>query len=160
DAIKIFYSQFLTITLLVFINYCYDFFSGDRLFLSTKIFLSGINSFIFLVVYRLIIKSFFELVKRSTIEKERVRVLIYGIDRRAIDATNTIKEVYRPSYFGKGYIKKVSDISLSRILNTPVFGINRRPSVIARKLKPDAVLLSDLTLTTEEKHEIVNYCIE
>lgn len=160
DAINIFYSQFLTITLLVFINYCYDFFSGDRLFLSTKIFLSGINSFIFLVVYRLIIKSFFELVKRSTIEKERVKVLIYGIDERAIAAANAIKEDSSSPYFVKGFINKDSKTSISRILNTPVFGINRRPSVIARKLKADAVLLSDLTLTTEEKHEIVNDCIE
>src|SRR5690606_39864821 len=93
---------FLTITFFVFIIYCYVFFSVVRLFLSTKIFLSGIISFIFLVFYRLIIKSFFELVKRSTIEKERVKVLIYGIDERAIAAANAIKERSEERRVGKG----------------------------------------------------------
>lgn len=160
DTVKIFYSQTFTFVVLFVFNYIYGFIEGEKLFLSTKLFLSSVNSLIWLIVYRLVIKSVFEVVKKSTFSQDKIHALIYGVDEKAIATAAAIQGDLTSKYLVKGFIDKSSRKSLKRILNLPVYGTSKKPCVIARKMRASAIILADGALTNEEKHEIVNTCLE
>lgn len=160
DTFKIFYSQVFSFLILFVFNYTWHSFTGEKLFLSTQLFLAGVNSFIFLVIYRLVIKTAFEMLKRNALGDTRIPVLIFGIGERAIATASAIKEDSTSKYRLQGFIDRSSKKSIKQILGLPVYGLNKKTSVIARKLKVHSIILADSSLSNEEKHEIVNECLD
>lgn len=160
DTAKIFYSQALSFSVLLTINYFCEYIQQDKMFLSTQLFLSALNSLICLIVYRLMIKFVYEIARKNSIEQNKIQILILGVDEKAIATAAAIQGDISSKYSVKGFIDKDSKKSLKRILGLPVYGSNKKPSVIARKLKVSAIILADSSLTKEEKIDVVNSCLE
>lgn len=160
DTVKIFYSQALSFSVLVAINYFCEFIEEGKIFLSTQLFLSALNSLICLIVYRLIVKFLYEIARKNSIEQNKIQILILGVDEKAIATAAAIQGDISSKYSVKGFIDKDSKKSLKRILDLPVYGSNKKPCVIARKLKVSAIILADSTMTKEEKIDVVNSCLE
>ena len=160
DTVKIFYSQALSFSVLIAINYFCEFIDEGKLFLSTQLFLSALNSLICLIVYRLVVKFVYEIARKNSIEQNKIQLLILGVDEKAIATASAIQGDISSKYSVKGFIDKDSKKSLKRILDLPVYGSNKKPCVIARKLKVSAIILADSTMTKEEKIDVVNSCLE
>lgn len=160
DTAKIFYSQALSFSVLLTINYFCEYIQQDKMFLSTQLFLSALNSLICLIVYRLIIKFLYEIARKNSIEQNTIQILILGVDEKAIATAAAIQGDLSSKYSVKGFIDRDSKKSLNRILDLPVYGSNKKPFVIARKLKVSAIMLADSSMTKEEKIDLVNSCLE
>jgi FlaA1/EpsC-like NDP-sugar epimerase len=91
DAVKIFIALFITLLILIIINYMNLFINGEKLFMNASLFINFIFSFSGLFFYRIIVKQTFEAYFIESTSNNLARVLIYGSDANAISVANALK---------------------------------------------------------------------
>lgn len=160
DAVKIFFAQFCSLSILVMVNMIYRMNHEDTIFLNTGLFINGTLSFTLLFFYRIVVKQTFEKYLNISRQNEQVKALIYGTGNEAIAVANAL-QVENPSRFKLvGFIDKKSKNTSKRILDLPILKLKKRISVMMRSVGSEALIIADKDLSKNERSQIVDDCLE
>ncbi|RXR30183.1 polysaccharide biosynthesis protein [Flavobacterium piscinae] len=160
DALKLFFAQSATLMVMVLLNFVYLLTDGDKLFLTTGLFINAVLSFSFLFFYRVIVKQSFEKFFSGKEKKDLTRAIIYGSDANAIAVANALKSEVPGRFKLLGFIDKNNQNTTKRILDLPILNLNRKVPVLMRFIKADALIIADKSLSKEERSTIVDDCLE
>jgi FlaA1/EpsC-like NDP-sugar epimerase len=160
DAFKLLLSTFSAYVILVSINYLHFFTIGSKIFLLPSLAIHFVISFVMLLVFRIAIKFLFESYLQISLEKKLTKVVIYGVGSNAVALSNALNLEVPKRYKLVGFIdKKKSNLS-KEVLGVPVINKKNKVSAILRKLGAEALIISNVTLTKNQKHKIVEDCLE
>ncbi|MCG2611274.1 polysaccharide biosynthesis protein [Flavobacterium sp. SM15] len=159
DAVKLFMAQSCTFLSLLFLNTFFDVFKHGKLFLNTRLFISIVLSFCFLLLYRIIVKQVFEHYLNESKANYTTKALIYGADANSVSVANALRFETPLRFKIIGFIDKENKNSSKRLLDLPILSTNRRVPVLLRSRKADALIIADNTLSKDEKLEIVSDCL-
>ena len=161
DGVKLLASTTASYFVLLIINYSYFFVFGDKIFLSTGLFISYIISFILLFLFRIVVKLFFQRFMNFEDKKKWTNAIIYGSDANAISVANALRTEKPRRFKLLGFIDKFSNNKTGkRILNLPILNQNKSIHVILRAMKADSLIIAEKSLTKEEIVAIVEECLE
>ena len=159
DAIKLFFVEFFSFSTLLIINYIYYCYSDSKLFLNTRLLICCLISYGMLVLFRLIVKSSFDLFTDYTDQNHFIKAAIYGSGDRAVGIANAINAETPKKFKIKGFISENSTSAHNRILNLPIINKTRKTSTMVRVLGANALILADEKLTNSQKIEIIEDCL-
>ncbi|RZJ29703.1 MAG: polysaccharide biosynthesis protein, partial [Flavobacterium sp.] len=161
DCVKLLVSTSTSFLALVAINFGWYFIFGQKLYLTTGLFISYVISFLLLFLFRILVKHFFEKYASGTDAKKLTPAVIYGADANAISVANALRTEAPGRFLLRGFIDKFhQDKTSKRILNLPIAGQNKKIHVIMRAMKAEALIIAEKGLTKEETISIVEECLE
>jgi FlaA1/EpsC-like NDP-sugar epimerase len=97
------------------------------------------------------------------VEKNKTKLintLIYGADANAISVVNALNSEKPLKFKVLGFIDKDNQNTSKRILDVPILNSKRKISVIMRSVSAEAIIISDKSLTNQQKLDIVEECLE
>jgi len=159
DAIQVLICESAVLLTLYLANTIYYISFDHKLFLNTSLFISIILSYCFLLFFRIIVKIVFEQFSTLAEDIKKKNVLIFGSGELAISVAISITTEKANRFKIKGFIDPKSNSAYNRIINLPVYNINRRPSVIARINNVKAIILADNTIENEDRVALIEDCI-
>lgn len=160
DAFKLLLSTFSAYVILVLINYLHFFTLGNKIFLLPSLAIHFVISFVMLLVFRIAIKFLFESYLQISLEKKLIKVVIYGVGSNAVALSNALNLEVPKRYKLVGFIdKKKSNLS-KEVLGVPVINKKNKVSAILRKLGAEALIISNVTLSKNQKLKIVEDCLD
>ena len=161
DGVKLLVSTSTSYVALLVINFTMYYAFGHEVFVTTSLFMSYVNSFLLLFLFRILVKYVFERYTNSEDQRKLTNAVIYGTDANAISVANALR-TEKPSRFKLlGFIDKFNNNRMGkRILNLPILNQNKNIHVILRSMKADALIIAEKSLTKEETISIVEECLE
>lgn len=161
DAVRLLVSTTTSFVALVSLNFIWVLFTGQRLFLSTGLFISYVISFLMLFLFRILVKRIFEEFVNVTDRKKLINTVIFGADANAISVANALRSEVPNRFKIKGFIDQFNTSRTGRrLLNLPIVNRNKKIHVILRALKADALIITEKALTKEQTIAIVEECLE
>lgn len=160
DGVKLLVSTSTAYVALLVINYGGSWLLEHEIFVTTSLFISYVNSFLMLFLFRIMVKYMFERYL-NTEDHKLTNAVIYGVDANAISVANALRTA-KPSRFKLlGFIDKFSYNKAGKsILNLPILNQNKSIHVILRAMKADALIIAEKSLSKEETIAIVEECLE
>lgn len=161
DGGKLLVSTTASYLVLIFLNYSYLLTFKERLFIATALFITYVNSFLLLFLFRILVKNVFETFLNVSDSKQLMKAVIYGADANAISVANALK-TEKPARFNVlAFINKFQkDKTNKSILNLPIINQRKGIHVILKAAKAEALIIAEKSLTKEEIREIVEECLE
>ncbi|RYZ82322.1 MAG: polysaccharide biosynthesis protein, partial [Proteobacteria bacterium] len=161
DGVKLLVSATSSFIALLTINYSWEFYAGERLYLSTALFISYVISFLLLFLFRIMVKYMFEKYMNIEDRKKMLGAVIYGADANAISVANALTTEVPGRFRLLGFIDKFNQNKTSKsILNLPIINQKRALHVILRAMKADALIIAEKGMTKEETIALVEECLE
>ncbi|HLA56740.1 MAG TPA: nucleoside-diphosphate sugar epimerase/dehydratase [Flavobacterium sp.] len=161
DGVKLLVSTSTSFLCLMLINYSWNFIFGQKLYVTTGLFISYVISFLLLFLFRIMVKHFFEKFINVNDHKELMHTVIYGADANAISIANALRTEVPSRFNLRGFIDKFHHSKTSkRILNLPIVNQNKKIHVIMRAMKAEALIIAEKSLTKEETIALVEECLE
>lgn len=162
DAIRLLVSTTTSFITLLIINFSWRMITGKGYYLSTMLFISYVLSFLSLVLFRIMVKRFFEKYLNAADDNRKlINTVIYGADANAISVANALRSEVPRRFMLKGFIDQFNQNKTSkRLLNLPIVNRNKKIHVILRALKADALIITEKALTKEETIAIVEECLD
>lgn len=160
DGLKLLFSTFASFVALAAISYISYLVTGEKLFLVPGLFMYFIISFVFLFLFRVVVKQVFHAYFSETRKTDKTKVLIFGADSNAISVANAIRMEQPARFKILGFVDKNGHNTSKRILDLPILCKNKRISVLLRARGAQAVILADKYLTKAEKIALVDDCLE
>lgn len=161
DGVKLLFSTSSSFIALMVINYAWGYVYGQKLYLTTGLFISYVISFLLLFLFRIMVKYIFEKYMNSEDSKKLISTVIYGADANAISVANALRTEVPSRFRLLGFIDKFNQNKTSkRILNLPILNQNKSIHVILRAMKADALIIAEKSMTKEETIAIVEECLE
>ncbi len=160
DGIKLLYSSMFSFIVLVLINYSSYFIIGKKIFVIPALFINAIIIFSLLFLFRIFVKFIFE---NFMVEKNKsilINTLIFGSDANAISVVNALNSEKPMRFKVIGFIDKENQNTSKRILDVPILNFKRKISIIMRSVSAEALIISDKSLTKQQKLDIVEECLE
>lgn len=160
DALKIMLACFSTFVTLLFINYSVYYLIGEKVYLVAGLIFYFLVSFSLLFLFRLFVKQVYEYFKRTQRSEKLQKAVVFGADENAISIAGAL-DIEHPKRFDIiAFITNDSRRRNIRILGKPVIYNGLKVSEEAAALGASALILSENTLTAEEKFSIVEDCLE
>ncbi|GAB2770267.1 polysaccharide biosynthesis protein [Salinimicrobium soli] len=160
DALKIMLACFSTFCTLLAINYGTYALIGEKIYLVAGLIFYFLVSFALLFLFRLTVKQVYEYFKNTQKNQNLQKAVIFGADENAISIAGAL-EIEHPKRFEiKGFITNDNSRRNIRILGHPVIYNGLKISQEAIALGATALILSENTLTAEEKFAVVEDCLE
>lgn len=160
DALKLFFAQFFSFTILLAINYYFFIFHDRKLFLNTGLVINGFLSFSFLFLYRVIVKQTYERYFNSSNNSNLTRALIFGTNDNAIALANALKTETPKRFKLVGFIEKSNLNTTKRILDAPILHMKNNAASLLKETKASALIIVDKNLSKKERSQIVEECLE
>lgn len=160
DALKLLLACFSTLITLLFINYVTFAVIGEKIYLVVSLIFYFLFSFSMLFLLRLSVKQIYEYFKTAQKNEKLQKVVIFGADENAISVAGAL-EIEHPKRFNiKGFITNDNSRRKIRILDKPVIYNGLKMSDEVKALGATGIILSEHTLTAEEKFSVVEDCLE
>ncbi len=161
DAVRLLVSTSTSFVTLLIINYAWRLAFGQKLYLSTGLFISYVISFLLLFLFRIMVKRIFEKYVNVGDQRKLINTVIYGADANAISVANALRTEVPSRFKLRGFIDQYNQNKSSKtILNLPIVNRRRKIHVILRALKADALIIAEKGLSKEETIAIVDECLE
>lgn len=158
DALKLFFSQFFSIAILISINYSALIYWNNKFFLTTGLVINGVVSFCFLFFYRIVVKHTFERYFNNKNTDNLTRALIFGSDVNAIALANSLQSESPKRFKVIGFMDKSAQNTTKRIHNLPIFTGN--VITVLRTMDADALIFADKSISKDERSQIIEDCLE
>ena len=159
DGLKLFSSQSLVMVLLIMAKLVFEYGLSIKFLPFKFLLLFSIVSFLFLFTYRIFVKIIFD--QLSNVESaDFMRAVILGTDANAMAVANALSLETPQRFKLVAFIDFYGKHSTKRLLNLPIVDFQRRMSVLMRRLRVDAVILTDNALSRDEKKELIDDCLE
>ena len=161
DGVKLLVSTTTAYFVMLIVNYSYGIISGQRIYLTTGLFISYMISFLLLFLFRILVKYSFERYVNFEDQKKLINAVIYGADANAISVANALKTETPSRFRLLGFVDKFSHNKVSKsILNLPIINQNKKIHVILRAMKAEALIIAEKSLSKEETVALVEECLE
>ena len=160
DGIKLFFSQFLTLCVILFIDYFLLYVGKYKIMIYTASLFNAFLSLGLLLLFRIIVKEFFANFISEINNKNKTNLIIYGIDTNAISIANALLSENPRRYNIVGFLDNSNTNSDKRILNLPIIHLKKSIPVTMRLVGAEAIIIIDNLLTVEERNKIIESCIE
>ncbi|EIA10228.1 polysaccharide biosynthesis protein CapD [Flavobacterium frigoris PS1] len=160
DGVKLFFSTSCAFLILVFVNYFSFFVIGKKIYLLPGLFVNYVISFVLLFLFRIFVKSFFEVFKLKEEETGTLRTMIYGSDANAIFVANALQSEIPSRFKLVAFINKAEVNSTKTILGLPILSLKKKIPVLLRSKNAKALILADKSLSVSEKMAIVDLCLD
>ena len=161
DGVKLLVATSTSYMALMVFNYSFQIITGNKLLLSTGLFITYVISFLLLFLFRILVKNVFEKYLQVEDKKQLIRAVIYGADANAISVANALK-TEKPSRFNVvAFVDKFKQDKTSKsILDLPIINQNRSIHVILRSVNAESLIIAEKSLSKEETIAIVEECLE
>ena len=160
DALKIMLACFSTFVSLLLVNYATFFIIGEKIYLVAGLIFYFLVSFSLLFLFRLTVKQVYEYFKRTQRHENLQKAIVFGANENAISIAGAL-EIEHPKRFDiRGFITNDTTRRNIRILGKPVIYNGLKVSEEAIALGATVLILSENTLSAEEKFAIVEDCLE
>lgn len=159
DALKLLFACMSTLFILLVINVVWNYAVGIKVFLNTGLILFTFTSFVGLFLFRLVIKQLYESFKIAQMDEEIIKAVIVGMDDSAISIAAALDMEHPQRFVVQGFVSKKQNKSL-RILDKPVFELDKGIKSITDKLNASAIVFAGNTLNAEERFILVQECLE
>lgn len=161
DGVKLLVSTSTSYVALLIINYSYAWGFNRLIFVTTSLFISYVNSFLLLFLFRILVKYIFEKYVNFEDKKKLINAVIYGADANAISVANALRTETPSRFRLLGFIDKFNNNKIGKsILNLPLLNQSKSIHVILRAMKSDALIIAEKSLSKEETIAIVEECLE
>ncbi|WP_264566703.1 polysaccharide biosynthesis protein [Flavobacterium sp. N3904] len=160
DAVKLLFSQMAVMVVFLVFNFSYELLNGERVFLTTALFINVVLSFCGLFLYRVIVKQTFELYFSEKSSNKLIRTIIYGTDANAISVANALKFETPTRFKIVGFVDKNNQNESKRMLDLPILVQRKKLPSLMRSVGAEAVIMADKSLEKEEQLIIVDQCLE
>lgn len=161
DGLKLLISTTCSYFLLVLLNYVYFFYTNQKIYLTSSLFIGYVISFLFLFLLRILVKYLFENLQYIVNNDDSLNTVIYGSNAYAISVANVLKSENSSGHKLVGFIDKLeSSNSFKKILNLPILNHNMPINLILKSLDSNSLIIADKNLTKQERIAIVEECIE
>ena len=160
DALRLLLSTFSAFVILVTLNYLHFFTTGNKIYLMPALAIHFVIAFILLLAFRIAVKFLFENYLLAHEKNDLTKVVIYGSSSNSVALANALNLETPKRYQLVGFVDKTKSKLSKEVLGVPIIQKKKNVSVILRKLKADALILSDVTLSKDEKLKIVEDCLE
>jgi FlaA1/EpsC-like NDP-sugar epimerase len=160
DGIKLFFSQFFTLSVILFIDYFLLYVGKYKIMIYTASLFNAFLSLGLLILFRIIVKEFFANFVSEINNKNKTKLIIYGIDTNAISIANALLSENPRRYNIVGFLDNSNTNSDKRILNLPIIHLKKSIPVTMRLVGAEAIIIIDNLLTLEERNKIIESCIE
>ncbi|MBL4664185.1 MAG: polysaccharide biosynthesis protein [Flavobacteriaceae bacterium] len=140
-------------------NLIYDGITGQKIFLSTFLFIFMLLSFSMMLVFRIVVKESYVFLKRAASGSNKKRVAIVGVSDSTISLGRAITTESNLPYTLVGFLTKTMVSKRYEILGKPVIPVQKglAASLLAHNI--EAVILISDSLGGTLKNEIVEVCI-
>lgn len=159
DALKLLFASVSTLSVLLLINFAWSYLYENQLFVKTGLIAFSFISFVFLFIFRLVVKQFYESFKIAQLDEEIIRAVIVGVDDSAISIAAALDIEHPQRFVVQGFISKKQNKSL-RILDKPVMELDKGIVKGVQKLNASAIVFAGNTLNSEERFTLVKECLE
>lgn len=161
DGVKLLVANSTSYMALMVFNYSFQIITGNKLLLSTGLFITYVISFLLLFLFRILVKNVFEKYLQVEDKKQLIRAVIYGADANAISVANALK-TENPSRFNVvAFVDKFKKDKTSKsILDLPIINQTKSIHVILRSVNAESLIIAEKSLTKEETIAIVEECLE
>ena len=160
DIIKLTISVFLTAATLIFFNYLLEFWTGERVFLTTAIVLYMLLSFVSLLLFRVIVKESYQILKNSATNVIAKKVVIIGINDQSISLGKALITESNSSFRLVGFVdENLKPKKTHKILGKPIITVKNNYSETLSSLDIDGVLLISESFSGKIKNQIVEVCL-
>ncbi|MCZ8214589.1 MAG: SDR family NAD(P)-dependent oxidoreductase, partial [Cyclobacteriaceae bacterium] len=156
DTIRIFYTSFLTVVLAITINLIYYYNIGSNLIPYSVLIIFFFVSFLFLVYYRLLVKSVFSYVRNDLTKKNNV--VIFGAGQIGMLAKQALDAEARSKSKVVAFFEDDDNKAGKAISGIPIYKSAELSSRIDH-LGVAEVIIAVKHLSNERKDEIVELCI-
>lgn len=156
DTIRIFYTSFLTVVLAITINLIYYYNIGRNLIPYSVLIIFFFVSFLFLVYYRLLVKSVFSYVRNDLTKKNNV--VIFGAGQIGMLAKQALDAEARSKSKVVAFFEDDDNKAGKAISGIPIYKSAELSSRIDH-LGVAEVIIAVKHLSNERKDEIVELCI-
>lgn len=160
DAFRLMVSTFTAFVILVSLNYIHFFVTGNKIYLFPALAIHFVLSFILLLSFRIAIKFLFENYLLASNPQSVTKVVIYGSGSSAVSLANALSLETPKRYQLVGFIDKKKSKLGKEVLGVPIIEQRKNVTSILRKLKADAIIISDKNIPKEEKLKVVEDCLE
>ena len=160
DGIKLLYATMYSFLLLILINYSTFFITGKKIYVIPALFINLVIVFSVLFLFRIFVKFVFENFMVEKNKTKLINTLIYGADANAISVVNALNSEKPLKFKVLGFIDKENQNTSKRILDVPILNSKRKISIIMRSVSAEALIISDKSLTKQQKLDIVEECLE
>jgi FlaA1/EpsC-like NDP-sugar epimerase len=158
DIVKLIFTSIATMVCTVGINIIYDFFAGEKIFITTSLFLYMLLSFTFMMFLRIIVKESYGFLKQIANNENNKKIAIIGVDDHTIAlGAALLTDSYLP-YTLLGFLSQNKMYKQHKILGKPVFKTHNLSKTL-QDIGAEAVLLLNDAFTGKEKNEIVESCL-
>ena len=160
DALKLLLACLSTFITLLVINYTTYAITGEKIYIAAGLMFFFLFSFSMLFLFRLFVKQVYDYFKKSQKNEKLQKAVIFGADENAISIAGAL-EIEHPKRFNiRGFVTNDSSRRNIRILGKPVIYNGLKMSEEVKAFGATAIILSEHTLTAEEKFSVVEDCLE
>jgi FlaA1/EpsC-like NDP-sugar epimerase len=159
DILKLALSAFFTLISLLVLNSVYSVFDGQKLFLTTSIFLYTLLSFTIMLLFRIAVKESYQFLRNSAADEVKKKVVIVGVDDHTISVGKALTTESNLPFQLVGFLTENMDSMRYKILGRPVIPIKNSFSETISKLEIDGVLLIGDSISGKRKNQLVEECI-
>lgn len=160
DLFKLLTASFLTAFLLGVVNLSFYWITGEKFFLTPFLVLYFAISFLFLFLFRLFVKEFFQIIREFRRSSLKKRILVLGIDEQSIAVARAILDNPSLPYSVQGFLTQRTDSNRAKLLGKPIYPRTKIENFTKDELGVDAVLVIKEMMSKDEMNEWVNLFLE
>lgn len=149
DILKIFLSIGASLVSIFILSKLYSLIFNQKLFLTSGYLVFSIISFIGMVVFRLLIKQFFQYFKAYISSEQKQSIFIYGIESPQIAIAEYLINENNPSFKVEGFIVNADKSSKVKILGKPVLNFNQSIEEIQKIYEVKNLLVDTKSMDNE-----------
>ncbi len=159
DILKLAFACFSTAVSLLLLNLFFQYYQGERIFLTTSILLYMLLSFTVMLLFRIAVKESYQFIKNAAVGSNAKKVAIIGVDDYTISLGKALATESNMPFKLICFISKNKLVKKYNILGKPVIPISKSYSDTLKKLTIDGVLLVSESFSGVERNEIVEACL-
>lgn len=160
DLFKLLFSSILTIISLAIVNVILFAFTKKIILGTPFLGLYFATSFLFLFMFRLFVKEFFQLARefrRSSLEK---RILVLGVDDQAVTVARAILDNPSLPFQVSGFVTQRKDSKRASLLGKPIFLKSKIEKYTKEEMGIDGVLIVKDMMTKDEMNDWVTLFLQ
>lgn len=160
DIKKLAFATFSTTASLFLFNLVFELITGNKVFLTTFLFVFMLLSFALLLLFRIVVKESYMFLKKAASGINKTRVAIIGVDDNSISLGRAITTESNLSFTLIGFLTKALGSKRYEILGKPVIPVKSDFATALKAWDIEGVIIVSDSLNGAEKNTIVEECLE
>ena len=160
DAVKLFLAETATFIIFFAFNTILVLTGIGKLFLNTRLFITGVLSFCFLLLYRIVVKQIYEVYFDNFKNDNVTSVFIFGTDSNALAVCSALNSEKPKRFKVVGFIDKDEKHNSKQMLGLPIIPYDRNVAVYLRAYKASSLIVADKNVPKEMLSNLIDQCID